>query len=241
MAVAHLPAQVLLYPYHSRDWFRIQSGDFRDESCRPDPDFAAKTLGLCRPPFRTAIYRRWQAGHLAGGLDFAFFTRTRSGPDFAVVAWLTLANVFASHPAAVSAGCKPTLNLMTPGSCCLCGTTYRGRSLPTSTRCGCVLYAARVRTPYLTFRTSSTNAVRVKAPLRLSFTQLQQLLPAYFASKWSAGTMQLGTFMQSGQGWGHRIADPADIRRLWAAFHVTQLPLGTSPSRKRGARAAARC
>lgn len=232
VASASRPGQVVLYPYNSCDWLRIEGGDFRDGSCRPDPDFATKTLGLCRPLFRAAIHRQWRAAQFANGLDFAFFTRTRSGPDFAVVAWLTLANVFASHAAAVSAGCRPTLNLMTPGSCCLSGTTYRGRYLPASTPCGCLLYGARVRTPYLTFSAPARESIRVNAPLRLSFSRLQVLLPAYFASRWPAG-VERGKFMQSGQGWGHRITHAGDIRRLWAAFHQVKTRGGARATRQK--------
>lgn len=242
VATAPLPSQVLLYPYNSRDWFQVERGDLRDGSCRPDPDFVTMTLGLCRPPLRALLHRQWQAGHLQGGLDFAFFTRTRRGPDVALVAWLTLVNIFSSHAAAVSAGCTPSLNLMRRGSTCLNGTTYRGRSLPRSTRCGCVLYAQRIQTPYLILEATRPNAIRLTAPLGLSFARLQLLLSGYLTSKWPAGVPEFGTFMQAGQGWGHRITDAADIRRLSTAFEGAPASLGpAAPRWQRTARSETRC
>jgi hypothetical protein len=54
--------------------------------------------------------------------------------------------------------------------------------------------------------------------LRLYFPRLESLLPVYFANKWGAGGTELGKFMQAGQGWGHKITDAGDIRRLQRVF-----------------------
>lgn len=68
---AEAPIVLGLYFYRARRAVLRPDADLRDASCRPDPDFDALTLGLCRPGLRAKVARLSRS---AEPLDLLFYS-----------------------------------------------------------------------------------------------------------------------------------------------------------------------
>lgn len=109
-----------LYFYRARNAAAGSSMDLADASCRPDPDFEALTLGLCRPGLRTALRRQ----HQREPVELLFYTHDGRDRILLVAAMRTSA-IFRGHAAAqasLSAKGPLPLNIVTAGAPCLRGT-----------------------------------------------------------------------------------------------------------------------
>lgn len=216
--------ELLLYRYNSLDWWGVEAGNYRDASCRPDPDFKARTWGLCRPPLRKTLREAWRGELSKTGLDILFLTPVRGG-GIALVAWLPVKEIYANHAAAGAHWQLPVpSNLMVKGSRCVLGTRFDGKSLggrAIPKECSCECYECRVDGAYVKLGEGAKGAIREHDPVLVKYEDLRSDMSTYARTKWP-GAKEEGPneklFMQSGQGWGHRIKSVDDIERLRARF-----------------------
>jgi hypothetical protein len=165
-----------LYYYLAYD---PHGGEFRDLSCRPDPDFSTLSLGICRTPLRKRFARL--AAH--GPIELIFYTVRQPEQTLLLTARLTVDTIFQSHDtAAVVLQVKSRWNLLVPGNPCTKRTVFRKgmrTTMPANPECDCLHYIGRSASPYLTFD-GETAALRVSDPVELPFAHLKQLCPDFF-------------------------------------------------------------
>jgi hypothetical protein len=208
-----------LYFYRARHAVLTANADLRDASCRPDPDFAALTLGLCRPGLRAKVARLSRG---AEPIDLLFYSIGSKKDILLLVGLLRLETVFPDHASAriMFTGKLPP-NLIVPGNPCRFGTEVEpstGRiavkSLPRF--CACHRYVLRAATSYLQFA-AKAGAARITSPVPLSLKELAVLSPLAIGSRWPA-RIDPGLFQKATQNGAHWIREPSEIEAIRRFF-----------------------
>jgi hypothetical protein len=199
---------LLLYFYKAAN---PADGDFRDCSCRKDPDLEVLSLGICRP----ALRRRLASRKDASSLSVMFYTTGDGAPTLHITALVQISRVYSSHAHAESSfrGRRPS-NLLVDNNPCRYGTTYRNGVIatgPSPRRCYCRRYSGRAGSQYFRFK-KKTSLIRVKNPITIPFEELTTLCPRFFNTHPKRRTWQ--KFQQATSNTCHEIFDPIEAQSL---------------------------